>query len=271
MVAKAGDLVLLIDQERKKFLRILEPGGVLQTHKGTIGYDDLIGLPYGSEVYTHLGHQFYMFRPTTDDLVRALKRKSQIIFPKDLGYIVMKMGLRPGQTVIEAGTGSGGMTLAFAMLLGENGRLISYDRRADMQELARRNLERVGLAGRVTFKLRDISEGFDETDVDALFLDVLTPWEYLEQAHAAMRGGAVLGCLVPTVNQVQRLVRALFDGPWFLVEVEEILLRTYKVIPERIRPEDRMIGHTGYLIFARAVNRLIPKSSESTGDADEPL
>lgn len=262
-VVVEGDLVLLVGTDRKGFIRRVQSSEKLQTHRGEILYDDLIGVPYGSEVRTHLGKTFFVLSPTTDDLIVDLRRESQIMFPKDLGYTLMKLGVKPGSVVIEAGTGSGGLTLALANAVGPEGHVFSYDRRADMQKLARQNLRRVGLEARVTFKQRDIVQGFDETGVEALFLDVLTPWEYLAQAREALRGAGVLGCIVPTINQVQTLVQALYGGPWFLVEVEEILLRGYQVIPERIRPQDQMVGHTGFLVFARAVTRM------AAGEAEE--
>ena len=250
----AGDRVLLIGKDHKRFIRELVPGEKLETHRGILAYDDLIGQPLGAAVRTHLGHYFYLLAPTTDDLVRGLPRQSQIIFPKDAGYIVLKLGIQPGVTVVEAGTGSGGLCLALATLVGDEGRVVSYDVREEMQRLAQRNLSRVGLESRVTFKLRDIVEGFDEVDADALFLDVLTPWNYLNQAYKALRGSGVLGGLVPTVNQLIQFVEALHAHPGFVeIEAEELILRPYKTLPVRVRPEDRIIGHTGYLIFARTI------------------
>jgi tRNA (adenine57-N1/adenine58-N1)-methyltransferase len=252
--AQAGDVVLLLGKDRKAFIRTLQAGGQLQTHRGVLYHDDLIGKPLGATVRTHLGYPFYLLRPSTDDLVRDLPRKSQIIFPKDSGYIMMKLGVRPGALVIEAGTGSGGLCLALATLVGDAGRVVSYDMREDLQRVAIRNMERAGLAARVTFKLRDIAEGFDESEADALFLDVLTPWEYLDQARRALAGGGVLGSIVPTVNQLSELLGGLDAHPGFaFTEAEELLLRPYKTLPSRVRPEDRIVGHTGYLVFARAV------------------
>jgi tRNA (adenine57-N1/adenine58-N1)-methyltransferase len=248
-----GDTVMFVGKDRKTFIRTLRPGGSLQTHFGVVRYDDIVGLPFGSRLQTHLGHPIWMLAPNLDDVIRHLERESQIIFPKDLGYILLKLGVRPGVDVIEAGTGSGALTLTLAVMVGDDGHVYSYDRRAEMQQLARRNLERFGLAARVTLTERDIIEGFDQREAHALFLDVLRPWDYLEQAWRALRSGGFLGCIVPTINQVVVLDEALHRGPWFLVEVEEILLRQYKTVPERIRPADQMVGHTGYLVFARAL------------------
>jgi tRNA (adenine57-N1/adenine58-N1)-methyltransferase len=252
--AKVGDRVLLIGQDHKRFIRKLVPGEKLETHRGILLHDDLIDQPLGAVVRTHMGHAFYLLSPTTDDLVRGLPRQSQIIFPKDAGYIALKLGIHPGVRVVEAGTGSGGLCLTLATLVGDVGHVFSYDVRESMQQLAARNLRRAGMEGRVTFKLRDIAEGFDEDDADALFLDVLTPWAYLDQAHAALRGSGMLGALVPTVNQLIQLVDALDGHPGFVeIEAEELILRPYKTLPIRVRPEDRIIGHTGYLIFARTI------------------
>jgi tRNA (adenine57-N1/adenine58-N1)-methyltransferase len=261
---------MLIGEDRKYFIRHLKPDEKLQTHRGEVFYDDLIGLPFGSEIRTHLGHTMFMFAPTTNDLILDLRRRSQIIFPKDVGYAMIKMGIQPGHVVAEAGTGSGGLTLALATMVGPDGHVFSYDRRADMQKLARANLRKAGLEARVTFKLRDIADGLDETGLDAMFLDVTEPWDYLPQARAGLAGGGCLGILVPTINQVQELVEALYGSRnWFMIEVEETFLRAYKTLPRRIRPDDRMVGHTGYLIFARAISRIAPDAEPEDGSEEE--
>ncbi len=248
-----GDMVLFVSKDRKEFLRMLTPGGRLQTHYGFIEFDSVIGLPFGSRLKTHLNQDIWMLTPNIDDLIRYLRRETQIIFPKDLGYILLKLGIRPGVQVIEAGTGSGGLTTVLAIMVGPTGHVYSYERRARMQNLARQNLERLGLLDRVTLIERDIAEGFDQREVHALFLDVHDPWTYLSQAHAALRGGGMLGCIVPTLNQVVELNQALHSRLWFLVEVEELLLRQYKTLPRRVRPDEQMVGHTGFLVFARAI------------------
>jgi tRNA (adenine57-N1/adenine58-N1)-methyltransferase len=250
--AQAGDLVLLFGQDRKNFIVRLQPGAQLHTHRGVVAHDAMIGSPWGSQLSSHLGYPFLLVRPSTDDLVRNLKRTTQIVYPKDAGYLLMKMGIWPGCRVVEAGTGSGGLTLVFALAVGPSGRVYTYEVRPEMQALARRNLTSLGLAGVVEFKLRDIAEGFDERDAGALFLDLPNPWDYLSQAHAALAGGGFLGCVLPTTNQVSRLISALEEAHFGLIEVEELLLRPYKAVAARLRPMDRMVAHTGYLIFARS-------------------
>jgi tRNA (adenine57-N1/adenine58-N1)-methyltransferase len=162
----------------------------------------------------------------------------------------------PGSRVVEAGTGSGGLTLALARALGPNGRLFSYEARADILRLAQENLDALGLADWVVFRQRDIAEGFEETTVDALFLDVRRPWAYLPQVARALKDGGFFGAILPTTNQVAQLIAALEAQQTFgNIEVEEVLLRPYKAVPSRLRPMDRMVAHTGYLIFARKVSR----------------
>jgi tRNA (adenine57-N1/adenine58-N1)-methyltransferase len=251
--AQPGDLALLVGRDRKSFIVRLAPGAQLHTHRGVLGHDDLIGSPWGAQVSTHLGYPFLFLRPSTDDLVRDLKRTTQIIYPKDAGYVLMKMRIMPGCRVVEAGTGSGGLGLIFAQAVSPTGRVYSYEIRPEMQELARKNLAQLGLAEYVEFKLRDIADGFDERDADALFLDLPNPWDYLAQAHEALAGGGFFGCILPTTNQVSHLIEALEETGFGLIEVEELLLRPYKAVPARLRPMDRMVAHTGYLIFARAL------------------
>jgi tRNA (adenine57-N1/adenine58-N1)-methyltransferase len=254
-ITRAGELVQLVGRDHKHFIIRLTPGQRLHTHRGIFEHDALIGCDLGTEVLTHLGHPFLLLRPSTDDLIRDLRRSSQIMYPKDLGFILMKMSVQPGLTVVEAGTGSGGLTIVLAQAVGPAGRVISYDVREDMQNLAAKNLERVGLAERVTLKRRDIAAGFDETDADALFLDLPNPWDYTDQAHRALTGGGFFGSLLPTTNQVSQLLIALKRSGFEFVEVCEVLLRYYKPVAERLRPTDRMVAHTGFLVFARAVLR----------------
>jgi tRNA (adenine57-N1/adenine58-N1)-methyltransferase len=260
-VAQENDLVLLIGQDRKQFLLRLQPGGQLQTHRGCISHDDLLGQPLGREIESHLGYRFVALEPSTHDLISQLKRTTQIMYPKDIGYILLKLNVMPGSRVIEAGTGSGGLTLALARAVRPEGQLYSYEARDDILRLARQNLESLGLASSVEFKLRDIAEGFDERQVDALFLDVRRPWAFLPQVVEALKDSGFFGAILPTTNQVSDLVRNMETLQTFgYIEVEEVLVRPYKAVPNRLRPVDRMVAHTGYLVFGRKVQREVSQA-----------
>ncbi|MGB7537251.1 MAG: tRNA (adenine-N1)-methyltransferase [Anaerolineales bacterium] len=266
-ITNAGELVQLIGRDHKYRLVRLQPGAELHTHRGILKHDDMIGKPWGARVDSHLGRPFYLLPPSLHDVLRDTKRSSQIIFPKDIGYILLKLSIAPGVTVIEAGTGSGALTTALATAVGPQGRVISYDQREDMQTLARHNLEQLGLEERVDFRLRDISQGFEETDIPSLFLDVATPHEYIGQVRDALRPGGFFGSIVPTTNQVCVLLASLERHQFEFVEVSELSLRYYKPVPERLRPTDRMVAHTGYLIFARPVLETITEKTLRRQDA----
>jgi tRNA (adenine57-N1/adenine58-N1)-methyltransferase len=250
---QAGDLVQLVGLRHKSFIFPLIPGGDFQTHRGVLKHDDLIGLPWGTQVFSHLGAAFFLLQPSIADLLLDLKRNTQILYPKDIGFILLTMGIGPGQTVIEAGTGSGSMTIALAYAVGAEGCVVSYEQREDMQNLARKNLKRTGLDARVDFKLRDIKDGFDETDADAFFLDVPNPYDYISQVRAALKPGGYFCGIVPTFNQTELLLRALHRNRFAFLEMCEVLLRYYKPEPARLRPADRMVAHTGFLIFGRRI------------------
>jgi tRNA (adenine57-N1/adenine58-N1)-methyltransferase len=248
-----GDLALLVGLRHKHFILTLKSGAKFESHRGVLMHDDLIGKPWGTQVFSHKGAPFFLLRPSVADLLLDLPRSTQILYPKDIGFILVTMGIGPGMKIVEAGTGSGSMTIATAYAVGSTGSVVTYEIREDLQNLARKNVERVGLSDRVHFKLRDIGAGFDETDADAFFLDVANPWDYVRHARAALKPGGFFCSLLPTFNQVEQLLLALRQAHFAFIEVCEILLRYYKPEPSRLRPTDRMVAHTGFLIFARRI------------------
>lgn len=252
-IARDGDLAQLVGLRHKHFILTLQAGAKFETHRGILQHDDLIGKVWGTQVFSHIGAPFFLLQPSLADLITELPRTTQILYPKDIGFILVTMGIGPGQTVMEAGTGSGSMTTALAYAVGPQGRVISYEVKPDVQNLARKNLTRFGLDSRVDFRLRDIQEGFDETDADAFFLDVPNPYDYTSQVRTALKPGGFLCCLIPTFNQVEKTLQALRQTHFAFVEVCELLLRYYKPEPARIRPTDRMVAHTGFLVFARRI------------------
>ena len=251
LITEEGDLIQLVSPTNKVYTFRLVPGGQLQTHRGILNHTDLVGIPWGSKVFSHLGSEFYLLQPALASLLQETRRNTQIMYPKDIGFILVTMGIGPGTQVIEAGTGSGAMTTALAWAVGPQGCVTSYEVRPEMQSLARKNLERLGLQDRVHLKIRDIEAGFDETGVDAVFLDLVNPYDYIPQVRKALKPGGFFGCILPTTNQVSRLLPDLHRDNFAFIDICEIMLRYYKPAPQRLRPTDRMVAHTGYLIFAR--------------------
>ncbi|HZQ05012.1 MAG TPA: tRNA (adenine-N1)-methyltransferase [Anaerolineae bacterium] len=250
-----GDVVLLLDPEGKRIVARLTPKQRIDSHLGYITHEALLESEYGSTLQTQLGQTFVLLRPSTLDLIMNVSRSTQIVYPKEIGYLLLKMNIHPGVRVVEAGTGSGAMTLALARMVQPNGMVFTYEEREEMQLNARKNIERAGLSPYVEFRVRDIRAGFDERDADALFLDVREPWLFLAQAHAALKPGGFFGSLVPTTNQVSEML-AEFErmGNWVEIEVSELLHRKYKTNADRLRPDDRMIAHTGFILTARPVS-----------------
>jgi tRNA (adenine57-N1/adenine58-N1)-methyltransferase catalytic subunit len=252
-IAQAGDIAQLISAQNKRFIFRLVSDAKFETHRGYLNHNDLIGLLWGSQVKSHMGSPFVLLQPSLADILLETRRNTQIMYPKDIGFILLSMDIGPDKIVLEAGTGSGSFTTALAFSVGAGGKVITYESRPEFQHLARKNLERLGLSGRVDFKLRDVAEGFDERNVDAVFLDLPNPQDYISQAKAALKPGGYLGSILPTTNQVSTLLIALHRANFAFIEVCEILLRYYKPVADRLRPTDRMVAHTGFLIFARSV------------------
>jgi len=267
-LVKEGDLVQLHGSTHKNHLLILKAGEVFMTHRGVIKHDDIIGVPWGVRLESHSGHPFFVLQPGIPDLVQAIKRTTQIMYPKDIGYIVLRLGVGPGRRVLECGGGSGGLTTVLAYLIGDTGCVYSYERNPETQQLARKNLRLFGLEQRVEFKLGDANEGFEERNLDAIFLDLPNPYDYLEQVRASLKGGGQFATLLPTMNQVELTLRALSHSNFAFIDVCEILLRHYKSDWSRLRPVDRMVAHTGYLIFARSIQTRIEDLEDELGEID---
>lgn len=246
-----GDLVILVTPKGKRIMRRLQEGDDIHGNDGVLRAADIVAAEYGQVVHSLQGYPYRLMRPSLYDLLLGVKRQTQVLYPKDIGYICVRLGVGNGAKVIEAGSGSGTLTMALSWFSGESGEVHTYEARPEFYKLAGRNLAWAGLGRNVTQYNRDIVEGFDQTDADALFLDVRTPWEYLDNALSAVKPGGRFAFFVPTVNQVSQLLAAMETRAFAEVEVEEVFIRRWKALADRLRPDDRMIAHTGFLVFAR--------------------
>lgn len=252
---RADDSVLFIDRKERQYLHVLRPGQRLHLRAGTVAANDLIGRDEGSTVKNTAGEPFLVLRPTYSQLIPNLPREAQVIYPKDIGPILLWGDIYPGATVIEVGIGPGALSIALMRAVGPDGRVISYEAREDFKELAERNVRQFhGEASNWTVKVRDAFDGFDETGVDRMTVDLAEPWRLLPVATAALRPGAVLLAYVPTIMQVKQFVDALRDhGGFGAIESFETLQRFWHVKDLSVRPEHRMVAHTGFIVVARVI------------------
>ena len=249
-----GERVLLIDQRDRTYLFDLEAGAVYHTHAGTLAHDDVIDRPEGARVTTSRGMVLTAFRPRFADYVLKMPRGAQVVYPKDLGPIVVYADVYPGARVLEAGTGSGALTIALCRAVGQDGRVVSYEVRSDHRERALANVE--GFFGKVPDRLElregDVAEaGTGPERFDRVILDLPEPWTPLADLRPVLEPGAVLCAYLPTTVQVQQLVVALPEAGFVHLETFETLKRSWHVTERSVRPDHRMVGHTGFLTLAR--------------------
>lgn len=222
--------------------------------RGVVDLSEQIGKPPGLTI-DWAGVAYRVLRPSLTDLLTQLRRRAQIVTPKDALYLVFLAGVVPGARVAEAGAGSGALTTVLAHFVGPQGRVISCDRRKDFLEVARRNLTAGGLEDRVEFRLRDVAvDGFDATELDGVVLDLPEPWAVLPHALAALRMGGSVAAYVPTYNQLERTVREMRSAGLEEIRSVELLERSLHVGDGGTRPEFEMLGHTGFLAAGRKVD-----------------
>ena len=262
---RAGEVVLLVDLRRgKRHLVTLRLGQAFHSDRGFIPHDTLVGLPEGTVAVTTRGARYLALRPTLAEYVLEMPRGAQIIYPKDLATIALFADIGPGQTVIEAGVGSGALTLVLLRQVGPTGRVISYETREEFARRAQRNIEaRLGPGVPLTIRPQDVYLGIEEREVDRVILDLPEPWRVVETAAQALRAGGLFCAYVPTVPQSQRVHEALAAHPAFaLAETFETLLRPWNIAGLSVRPAHRMVAHTGFLTLARRVQ---PDAGGSSG------
>lgn len=247
---REGDFVLLFLDGKRKYL-VRAENRVFHTHKGYVNLSDLIGKPYGINIKSSLGVTFIALRPTISDFISKIARKTQVLYYKDIALIILKLGIGPGARVVEGGTGSGALASALAFFVKPNGKVYSYEINKDTLELARRNIARAGVLDYVELKNKDLTENIDEEEVDAVVLDLASPWDVVPHAYRALKSSGGFASFSPTINQVERTVKALREYGFVDIEAVECLLRGFKVEEGATRPHSFMVAHTGYLVFAR--------------------
>jgi tRNA (adenine57-N1/adenine58-N1)-methyltransferase len=251
-VFAAGDRVLLTDNRKRRHLVTLVEGGQFHTHAGVVDHDSLIGSPEGVTVRTSRGARLVAVRPTLAEYVLEMPRGAQVIYPKDIGPILILADVFPGARVLESGIGSGALTTALLRAVGPTGRVTGYELRDDFAERAVRNV--TGFLGPdvpLDVEVRDAYEGIDESGLDRVVLDLPEPWRVVKHAVTALRPGGLLVAYLPTILQVGRLREELAGAPFGMTETIEVLQRGWHVEGQSIRPDHRMVAHTGFLTHAR--------------------
>lgn len=248
-----GETVVFIDRKEREYLRRLAAGKEIKIRDGKIAADEIIGRDEGTLVRSSLSDTFLVFRPTLAQLIPNLPRQAQVIYPKDIGSILVWADIQPGLTVVESGVGAGALTVALLRALGPSGRLISYELRDDFARMAKENVARYyGAAENWALKLGDVAEALDEADVDRVILDLPEPWQVTEKSWAALRPGGILLSYLPTVLQVKTLVDSIrAHGGFAAVETFETLFRYWHIKEMSMRPQHRMVAHTGFITVAR--------------------
>jgi tRNA (adenine57-N1/adenine58-N1)-methyltransferase len=248
-----GEPILFIDRKNRTYLRVLRPGSRLTVRGGALAADQLIGLAEGTIVHNSAREPFFLCRPTYAQLIPNLPRTAQVIYPKDVGPILLWGDIYPGAHALEVGTGPGALTIALLRAVGANGHVTSYERREDFAEMARKNVRTFfGEAPNWTLKVADAFDGLEERCIDRLIVDLPEPWHLLPQCAHALRPGGVFVGYIPTAPQLKQLADGLrAHGGFAAVDAMETLVRFWHLDERSVRPEHRMVAHTGFIVFAR--------------------
>jgi tRNA (adenine57-N1/adenine58-N1)-methyltransferase len=251
-----GELVVLLDRKRRRYLVTLEAGGEWHSHSGLLRHDDIVGVVEGTALRTNRNMEVVVLRPTREDYVLKMKRGAQVVYAKDQAAIVAAADIRPGCTVVEAGAGSGALTLALLAAVGPAGRVVSFERREDHATIARRNVERFlgGTPATWELVLGDLVDGLAARRAHRVVLDVLEPWTAVAATAEALPPGGIVLAYTPSVPQVMRFTETLLeDGRYTDIRTTETLVRGWDVDGLAVRPAHRMVAHTAFLTTARRV------------------
>jgi tRNA (adenine57-N1/adenine58-N1)-methyltransferase len=247
-----------------------EAGKTFHTHKGYMKFDDIIGKQYGTTLKTSLGIPYTVLKPQLTDYIIKSSRNTQITYPKDAALIVMFSGIGPGSKVVESGTGTGALTTALAHYVKPNGKIYTYDIREESQKTAEKNLKRSGHLEFVELKLKDVTLGIDEREVDAVVLDLAVPWLVVPHAYEALKPSGTLVSFSPTIDQVVKTTEALKEQNFVCIETFECIMRGMQIERGKTRPQTLMTGHTGYITHARKVIKPQAEQVEPPPEQSEP-
>lgn len=239
---------MILDERGKKY--VLKPGEEFQSDLGIIKSDVLDSAQVGDEVKSHLDHTFKIMKPNINDFIDIMDRRCSILIQKDIGQVLAHTGLGAGSRVVDAGTGAGAIALNFGNVVGPDGEVFTYEIRDDFSEVARKNIERFGITN-ITVKNKDIKEGIDEDNVDLIFLDLPKPFEIFEEVHESLNLGGWLVVYAPYIDQAETSYRIAKKLGFYNIDIIETMERGLEVRPQGVRPKTRMVGHSGYLMFAR--------------------
>ena len=251
-IVQQNDIITLLDNKQKAYLIDTSQSTDLYKGVGVINPQDFINKQYGSQI--EIGNkQFWILKPTLQDMLKALKRKAQIILAKDAAQIIINCSITPGKKVLEAGIGSGSLTTVLAAIVGKKGTIISYDYRKEFIDHAIKNLKKTHLDQQVITKHKDITQEIEETDLDAVILDIPNPWEAIPHVWKSLTPGGYLCTYSPLISQVEQTVKEIHHQRFINIKTIETIEREMIVGPRGTRPSFHMLGHTGYLTFARKV------------------
>ena len=258
-----GDIVIFSLEPRRTYMVKVEAGKTFHTHKGYVKLDELVGKDFGSTFQSSLGAMFTALRPTLSDYIMKSSRNTQITYPKDAALIVMFSSIGPGSRVVESGTGTGALTTALAHYVKPNGKVYTYELREEFQKNAEKNLKRSNLLDFVELKSGDVTMGIEEREVDAVVLDLATPWLVIPHAYEALKPSGTLVSFSPTIDQVVKATEALRENDFILIDTIECIMRAMQVERGKTRPQTLMTGHTGYITYARKALKQINKEKEA--------
>jgi tRNA (adenine57-N1/adenine58-N1)-methyltransferase len=280
---KENDLIYLVYDNRRKWLLTIKKGEIFHTNRGYIEFNDLIGKPFGSVVFSKpfntQGYKFYVLKPLPSDYILHMARKTQIIYPEDAGLILLYGGISPGSKIIEAGCGSGALTCILGNYIRPDGHVYSFDIRDSSLKRTNKNVKKAQLEEYVTIKKADIlTEDLNLQEIDSIILDIPQPWEAIEKVKDYLKLSGILVSFSPTIEQVKKTTFKLQKNGFFDINTYELIKRTMQVKENATRPQVRMIGHTGYLTFGRKIKNLKnpyrgkkPKSNEYISMNGMPL